>query len=253
MNVVKIMGGLGNQLFQYAIGQKLKQYDSIGYDISYYSSEINKNGDVPHRDLLLPWLVDGLVFSDQEDRERVNQWEYDPSKVYQNKYFWGDWQKAKFFEGVDLGIHLDEGLMSTNDIINEGFVMFDFIQSLESVAIHVRRTDYEGLGWLLPMNYYKRAIERIQQKVNNAIFFVFSDDIPWCQENIQVPDGYYLHYAGPLTDFYLMSQCKHQIIANSFFSFWAAYLNPNPEKIVIYPENWICTSNPCEGLNWEGL
>ena len=245
MNVVKIMGGLGNQFCQYAIGKYLEQFDSVGYDISYYDSEINKNGSVAHRELLLPKFVDNLVFASQEDRERVNQWEFEKGKPYENKFFFGDWQKADFFKGIDLGIHVNEDIMSEE----ARAVLEDIRRHKDSVAIHVRRTDYETLGWELPLDYYREAIEKTYSFPGFMNYYIFTDDPEWCRENFW---GRVEHF-DELTDFYLMNQCKHQIIANSTFSFWAAYLNNNPDKKVIYPKEWRCTSNPCEGLPWIGV
>ena len=244
MNVVKIMGGLGNQLFQYAIGKHLEQFDSIGYDVSYYESSINKDGSVPHREFLLPLFVKGLIFEEQGGRERVNQWEYDHNKTYVNKYFFGDWQKANFFKDVDLGIELKEKHIDKNakETLKE-------ILNNNSVAIHVRRTDYANFGWMLQRDYYLKAIDEICSREEKPIFYIFTDDVQWCKDHLTAQ---IVHY-DEITDFYLMSHCKHQIIANSTFSFWAAYLNDNENKKVVYPENWLCTSNPCEGLPWIGI
>ena len=246
MNVVKIMGGLGNQLFQYAVAKHLEQYDEIGLDITYYDSDINKNGDVPHRDFLLPCFVDGLVYAEQETRPRVNQWNYDKDKPYTDSWFFGDWQKYDFFKDVELDIRL-----KAKYITKGARKLAEQMQKEDSVSIHIRRTDYEGLGWLLGLDYYTRAVDRIKGLIDNPVFYIFSDDIIWCSENLKT-DGLCIRF-NELMDFWLMSKCKHNIIANSSYSFWAAYLNENADKHVIYPQNWICTKNPCEGLSWEGL
>ena len=246
MNVVKIMGGLGNQLFQYAIAKHLEQYDTIGLDITYYDSDINKDGSVPHRDFLLPCFVDNLVYAEQETRPRVNQWQYDQDRAYTDSWFFGDWQEYNFFKDAKLNIRLKDKYITkgARKLANK-------MQGENSVAIHIRRTDYEGLGWLLSLDYYDRAIKRIKSLVDNPTFYLFSDDILWCSENLTT-DGICIRF-NELIDFWLMSKCKHNIIANSSYSFWAAYLNENADKHVIYPQNWICAKNPCEGLSWEGL
>lgn len=246
MNVVKIMGGLGNQLFQYAIAKHLERYDSIGLDITYYDSEINHNGDVPHREFLLPCFVDDLVYAEQENRPRVNQWEYDKNRAYTDSWFFGDWQKASFFADADLKLRLKEKCLDRDTIkLSETF------QRENSVAIHVRRTDYNHLGWTLDESYYDRAIQRINELIPNPVFYVFSDDLGWCIDHFE--DIKIFVSKGELADFWLMSKCKHNIIANSSYSFWSAYLNENPDKVVIYPKNWICSANPTEGLEWEGV
>lgn len=247
MNVVKIMGGLGNQLFQYALAKHLEHYDSIGLDITYYDSEINHNGDVPHREFLLPCFVDDLVYAEQENRPRVNQWEYDKNRAYTDSWFFGDWQKASFFADADLKLRLkDEYITKGARVITRA------LQDENSVAIHIRRRDYINLGWTLDLDYYDRAIERIKSLTPNPVFYLFSDDIAWCIDNLEFDFKFYVCY-DELIDFWLMSKCKHNIIANSSYSFWSAYLNENPDKVVIYPKNWICSANPTEGLEWEGV
>ena len=128
MNVVKIMGGLGNQLFQYALSRHLAQYDEIAYDITYYQSEENIKGLVfLHRDFLLPCFDVGelkIVFADMDGRPRINQWEYDTNKHYTNCWFWGDWQKASYFCDVNIdinGAHLQTLYQDAN-----GYFSYEF-------------------------------------------------------------------------------------------------------------------------------
>ena len=234
MNVVKIMGGLGNQLFQYAFAQSIKKCDEIGFDITYYDSHFNNSPDIAHREFLLPCFVDDLKYSTEDGLTRVNQWEYDQNKPYYNSFFFGDWQKVSFFKDIDLGIKLkDEFINSRCRKIGAA------MQYENSVAIHVRRTDYINLGWDLSLEYYKEAIGTLWQKIQRPVFYVFSDEPFWLVDNLPELKMHVIH-EDTLTDFWLMSQCKHHIIANSTFSFWPAYLNENPDKIVIYPKDWKC-------------
>ncbi len=237
MNVVKIMGGLGNQLFQYAFAQSLKKYDEIGFDATYYDSHFNNSPDIAHREFLLPCFVDDLKYSTEDGLTRVNQWEYDQNKPYYNSFFFGDWQKVSFFKDIELGIKLKDEFIS--DYARE---IAAKMQKQNSVSIHVRRTDYIKLGWVLEDDYYTRAIETIRGKFEEACtFYVFSDEAtPYLFE--KMPLNVFYICGDTLNDFWLMSQCKHHIIANSTFSFWPAYLNKNPDKIVIYPKDWKCPS-----------
>ena len=240
MNVVKVMGGLGNQLFQYAFAKSLEKYDEIGLDITYYDSEFNHCDDIAHRDFLLPHFVDNLVYADQGSRTRINQWEYISDQRYNESFFFGDWQKMSFFEGVDLHIRQKEGH------INEGSrEIAAKMQKENSVSIHIRRTDYLKFGWELDVSYYRRAMETIKQQVPDPVFYVFTDDPAWAYENLSDPGIIYCH-GDTLNDFYLMTKCKNNIIANSSYSFWAAYLNENPEKKIIYPADWKCCPNPVD-------
>ena len=250
MNVVKIMGGLGNQLFQYALSRHLAQYDSIGYDITYYQTEDNIKGiKYPHRDFLLPCFDVGnleIVNAEADGRQRINQWEYDPDARYTNCWFWGDWQRAGYFRDVNIDIHLKYELLTYEMLIKA-----EEMSRCNSVAVHVRRTDYAKYDWLLDKAYYVRAYKRAKKRISEPKFYIFSDDPEWCKDNL--PGGQIVHM-DELEDFWLMSKCKHQIIANSTYSFWAAYLNTNPEKVVIYPKDWhIAINHPVDCLQWEGV
>lgn len=247
MNVVKVMGGLGNQLFQYAFAKSLEKYDQSALDITYYDSWYNHCKDIAHREYLLPCFIDGLVYGEEEDRPRVNQWEYNKDQEYKNCFFFGDWQKASFFDGLDLGIKLKE-----EHITDDARALAKQMRQENSVAVHIRRTDYEKFNWFLDMSYYVEAVEKIKRAVNDPQIYIFSDDIGWCVSNLDFHVREFV-MKGELLDFWLMSQCKHNIIANSSYSFWAAYLNENPEKIVIYPKGWKCCENPVDCLDWRGI
>lgn len=230
MNVVKIMGGLGNQLFQYAFARSLG--GDVGLDVSYYTSNYNNRPDIAHRDYRLPCFVDSIVYGTEKGHERVNQWEYDRNREYKDCHFFGDWQKMSFFDGLGLNIKLKDECIS-----ELAKIWAEQMREENSVAIHIRRTDYINLGWMLGMDYYERAEKLIREKVKNPQIYVFCDD-----KLLIVPyrDKTFIHLS-ELDDFYLMTQCKHNIIANSTYSFWAAYLNEN-ENIVIYPADWKCPS-----------
>lgn len=244
------MGGLGNQLFQYALSRHLAQYDSIAYDITYYQSEENIKGLVfLHRDFLLPCFDVGdltITYADMDGRHRINQWEYDMNAQYKNCWFWGDWQRASYFSDVNIDIRLKDEY-----ITDEMRGIAEEMSRCNSVAIHVRRTDYAVYNWILDRSYYVRAFKRIKKRVPEPVYYIFSDDPEWCK--VHLPCGQIIHMK-ELEDFWLISQCKHQIIANSTYSFWAAYLNKNPDKVVIYPKDWnIAINHPVDCLPWEGV
>lgn len=248
MNVVKIMGGLGNQLFQYAFSRSLEKYDDVALDISYYESHFNHSEDIAHREYLLPCFVDGLKYAEEDDRPRVNQWEYELGKPYKDSFFFGDWQKMSFFEGLDLGIRLKDELISEH-----ARKIAEKMAKENSVSIHVRRTDYIDLGWALDMSYYARAIDKIRENVQNPVFYAFSDDPSWALDGLLPRIGAISIHEDELNDLWLMSQCKHNIIANSTFSFWSAYLNEN-KGMVIYPADWIMASPvDIQKERWTGV
>ena len=122
------------------------------------------------------------------------------------------------------------------------------MNSTNSVSVHIRRGDYairdttRAFHGLLPLSYYESSIRKIAETIDKPIFYIFSDDIAWVEKNLQIP--YPLQFVHTAEDGYeavdlkLMSSCKHNIISNSTFSWWAAWLNEHPAKIVIAPPHW---------------
>ena len=129
--------------------------------------------------------------------------------------------------------------------------MKQHIINVNAVSVHIRRGDYlsehfkDGFGSCCPIDYYLRSIRFIKKKTVNPLFVFFSDDMEWVKENIIEENAIYVdhnHEFDAWQDMYLMSQCKHNITANSSFSWWGAWLNVNPQKIVISPARWWATS-----------
>ena len=145
-------------------------------------------------------------------------------------------------------------------ISNKNLSLAKTIRETNSVSIHVRRGDYlMEIGWdTCNLEYYNKAIKYIEQILPHCTFYVFSDDILWCMKNLT--NKYNFIYVDwnkgndSWQDMYLMSQCKNNIIANSTFSWWGAWLNNNPQKIVITPSIWFNDRNPndCDIIpdNW---
>lgn len=251
MNVFKLKDGLGNQLFQYAASKMLEKHGPIAYDISFYESDYNVKGlEFLPKDFLLPYFVDDLPIEPIGDRPCVPEWEYDPKNDYNEVYFFGDWQKTHYFKDLKLNIHLKEECIS--DVMQR---IAEEMQQCNSVAVHVRRTDYAVYNWLLPHSYYVRAEDYIRRSVEDPVYYIFADDMDYVKATPPVGgEKRYIH-TDPVGDFWLMSQCKHQIIANSTFSFWAAYLNEHKSSIIVYPYNWVIPLNPLDWVrnNWKGV
>ncbi|MGI4885361.1 MAG: alpha-1,2-fucosyltransferase [Janthinobacterium lividum] len=156
---------------------------------------------------------------------------------FQNEFYFNDFQRIikhdfEFKESFIDQLNLELGLK---------------MQREESVSLHIRRGDYLGKRFVAPVDYYKRAIDYFLQKLNSPSFYIFSDDPEWAKDNI-IFDGncnYVTHnkFDNSYKDMYLMSKCKHNIIANSSFSWWGAWLNDNEDKIVISPTNWFPEKN----------
>lgn len=280
MNKVAIYGGLGNQMFQYALCIALNQKGVKSrilfthYLYSFYHTGFNLGNvfsikfDLPS--LILNWiLVHGEFFyknrisgfflkrilvSYQEKKNKYlekEEFEFDPEVFNQKeKILVGTWQAEDYFRDIKEIILREYNFRTPTDKIN--MELIEKIVNSNSVSIHVRRGDYLNdrwkniLGVIRGTVYYDNAISFINSKVKNPEYFVFSDDIKWAKENLVLDNCTYVdHNKGrnSYIDMYLMSICKHNIIANSTFSWWAAWLNVNPKKIVTIPEKWIIGKN----------
>lgn len=165
---------------------------------------------------------------------------------HKNELFMGTWQSEKYFSNALCEVReqfkFKTALISTQteNVLNE-------LNNLNAVSIHIRRGDYlspqyvNGFGNVCTIDYYKRAIEYINLKTENPYFYIFTDDKTWVTENFNIANScFVVHNTGSDSwqDMFLMSNCKHNIIANSSFSWWGAWLNKNPDKIVIAPQKW---------------
>jgi len=273
MIISKVIGGLGNQMFQYAIARSIavKNNDSFRLDISdfdnyslhngYRLNLFNINAEVAMQDDItsLKGKV-SLVYKVLKKLKlyKVNTY-YKEKEItildqnvfkYNDIYLDGYWQNELYFNDVrDLLLKeftLKAGITSTL------IPTLDKIESSESVSIHVRRGDYlnhPDVG-VLDIDYYKRAIKLILDRTQSPAFFVFSNDIEWCKENFDFIDNcQFVQQVGTeLDDMTLMSKCTHNIIANSSFSWWGAWLNNKKDRIIIAPKKWMAI-NP-NNYNW---
>ncbi len=168
------------------------------------------------------------------------------NKVTGNCYLIGSFQSELYFD--DIKSEIVKEFEFKEDLVGENKLTELLIKSTNAVAIHVRRGDYlyshnVDIHGVCSIDYYAKAIGYIKNQINNCTFFVFSDDIEWTQHNLNFGDSqkyFIVHNNGSnsYNDMRLMSLCKHNIIANSSFSWWGAWLNQNPDKIVIAPQKW---------------
>lgn len=276
MIVTQLTGGLGNQMFQYALGRALSLkhgtgllFDTRPFDYQQYSdtkrsyelyvfdlpgrvaneSELKKWG-IPNRFKVLinRYLKLGLdPYPKYYLKERGHRFQREILMCPDNHYLSGFWQSEKYFKRIRSTIITDfEGREKKISRLNKSLA--DRINSTESVSIHVRRTDYvtnssaKVYHGVCSIQYYKKAMNHVEKKVKKPVYFVFSDDPVWAKDNIKSRHKtiYISHNRGREAheDIRLMSQCQHNIIANSSFSWWGAWLNQNKDKIVIAPKKW---------------
>lgn len=282
MIIIQMMGGLGNQMFQYAL---YCQFKSMGIDVKV-DDEAGFKEDKQRNPALAPF---GIVYEKADPKEiikmrdsslaftarvrrkifgRHNHSYFEENKLFQSKIFdWdniyleGYWQSEKYFPDVGERLKAEFGLDRLRSCREKGYGLsaqaescLTRIEETRSVSIHVRRGDY-----LLPENqalfgnictdcYYENAMKAITDKYPDCTFYLFSNDT-----DSDWTDGWLKAHANGINEIVpirlpdekdyealaLMSRCKHNILANSSFSWWASYLNDNPEKTVIAPEKWL--------------
>ncbi len=264
MIIVRLRGGLGNQLFQCAAAFSLAAHHRVELksDLYTYQKHPLRKYELHHFNITIPeasreevhrftgsnFIVRYLnkknnYFNCPEVFAQPHYHFYEdffslPSSIYLSGY----WQSEKYFTNVASDLRkmitpLEPLDQKNTDLINT-------IRSCDSVAVHIRRADYTKSGFFstLDMSYYRRAFEAIQKKIDNPRYFIFSDDIAWSRQELSDLDGatFVDHNKGndSFKDLVVMSACKNQVIANSTFSWWAAWLNDNPGKMVIAPQTW---------------
>lgn len=264
--IVNMACGLANRMFQYSYYLYLKK---LGYDarIDYYTSAKLAHERVAWNDIFPKALYhkasiwdlmktgggDSLLsklrrkyFNSMCQVKYLKAFEAPlPDKNGRSVYMMGVFQNAEVVESVD---QLIQGVFSFRPFSDErNLSLMRDIQANNSVAIHVRKgMDYTRISYYkdtCPIEYYINAVEYIKNRIHNPKFYVFTDNVEWVEKNF-TDFPYTLVKGNPVTgwgshyDMQLMSLCSHNIISNSTYSWWGAYLNKNKEKIVILPEVW---------------
>lgn len=279
--IIKMSGGLGNQMFQYALYRQLlaqgkpakiddvTEYQGIGVREKHLRQAFGITYEKCTREELVA-LTDAYMDIWSRIRRKItgrktrsymeHQFNYDEAVFQQEAaYFEGCWQTEKYFSGIKR--ELLEAFTFRCEIDDNNRRFLEQIQTTESVSIHIRRGDYltgavQNLyGNICTDEYYERAMKRIQERVPDVFYYVFTNDIPWAKKHLQGEQYAIVDCNDESTgylDMMLMSHCKHNIIANSSFSWWAAWLNRNPEKIVIAPDRWLngkdCSDIYCDNV-----
>lgn len=163
-----------------------------------------------------------------------------------NTFFWGGWHNEEYFKPIQEMIRNKYQFKIDEIGIDNDMVLGD-INSTNSISIHIRRGDYfkpelrNIFGEICTVDYYQNAIKYIDEHLVDPMYYIFTDDKEWVRKNITIKNSVLVDMnngANSWKDMYLMSRCKHNINANSTFSWWAAWLNPNEEKMVIVPEKF---------------
>lgn len=274
MIIVKLIGGLGNQMFQYAAGRRLAEKHSTilkldvtgfeEYKLHRYSLHCfqcweyiatkNEIENIIYQQGLVNKLKRKVSSKFKLQVPKNSNWIIEKQFNFDNQILDspnnilldGYWQTEKYF--ADITDILRSEFVVKYQQVPKNKEFANQINSTESVSFHVRRTDYiqnaltNQIHGTCDQDYYDRAVSYISDRISNPHLFIFSDEPQWAKDNLK--------YNFPTTvvdcndasrnyeDLRLMSSCKHNIIANSSFSWWAAWLNSNPSKIVIAPQKW---------------
>lgn len=273
MILVKLIGGLGNQMFQYATGRALAQrcgvpllldasgfahYDLRRYELDELSiqarpaseDELARAGVVASAPTLVNRVKRALGIQRPTNVLREASFTYDArvEAAQAPVYLDGYWQSERYFVGIADLLRKEFTLKAPADDANAEMANQIAAAGTKAVSLHIRRGDYVNnphtaqYHGVCSLDYYRAAVDHVAARVTDPHFFVFSDDHAWVSQNFKLP------YAATLVnvngadrgvwDMALMKACRHHIIANSSFSWWGAWLNPAADKIVVAPERW---------------
>jgi hypothetical protein len=290
MIYIKLISGLGNQLFQYAIGRQIaiERNVELKLDLSFFENQSLRSFRLDY------FNIEAEIASISEVKNFLNMdkanslssylrrkterylpkyrrkyfkedewWVYEPDifKVSKNTYIDGYWQHYKYYTKLPNQILREITLKNECKDSDLCHLIDSISNSSSSVSIHVRRGDYitdidaNNLMGVLPITYYNDAIRYIKNKVNHPCFYIFSDDLDWVKKNMRIDAPTVLVDIEDGNKDYIeldvMSRCKHNIIANSSFSWWGAFLNKHPAKIVIAPSKWVVPKAANDKINLQ--
>ncbi len=274
MITVRLSSGLGNQLFQYSFALYLKEKynQEVRFDSNRFRFEDSRKIEIaifkPNFDrvnnskLFTNYL--GIIYrlklflfkikpSNRYIKDKIlfESPTIDPSKNY---YFDGYWQTDYYVSKIKNQANF------LNPIDSMPLLIENYISEIvkgNSVALHIRRGDYFSPLYVnrygvCNVNYYSKAINYIQTNVENPNFFVFSDDLDWVRNNLDLPENTVFIKNEKINSYWyilLISKAKHNIISNSTFSWWGAYLNENKDKIIISPDKWMLDTDATIALD----
>lgn len=258
MIITKISDGFGNQLFMYACGYAISKRlnKKLFLDITYLDNNNIRSFELDKFNIFYNKLITTRAVKFYVFRVIIRKlihffmrscfslfkekypYVYDNNilKITNNTYIEGYWQCEKYFK--DYRVDILNMLTPTFKLSVGCQNYIKRVQKNNSVAIHLRRGDYVNLGLCLDISYYCKAIGKVKNYISNPVFYVFSDDILYAKKIFNEENGFifveYKSENSTIEDLLIMKECKNIIIANSTYSWWAAWLNNNPNKIVIY-------------------
>ena len=271
MIYVRIRGGLGNQLFQYSAARSLadRLNVNLGLDTREYNAnspfemglkhfniraEFNPKGLMKHKKNGFSKYILDIALGNHKNVYKETNLGFNnlfhslPNKTYLKGY----WQSEKYFENNKKNVFEDLRIIAPQS--KKNIKISENISKTNSVSLHIRRGDYVTNSsynmkhGTCSLDYYKRSVDYLSKSLNkNFTIFAFSDDPEWVFKNLKLPmDIQFIDHNSSkknYEDLRLMSQCNHNIIANSSFSWWGAWLNKSPKRTIISPKEWYIDKN----------
>ncbi len=271
MIITKLSGGIGNQMFQYAFGRNVANHLNTELKLDITEYEINKNRNfslnffntekniatkneirnfIPKNKFSkkIKYTLNSIIplkWKKNINQEKIKT-KISFNNISDNTYIEGYWQNEFYFKNIKDIIKKEFTLKKS--IIDKYKNIIHDIQNNNSVSIHIRCKDYlsnkhQKIYNNLSLDYYNNAVQNFK---GNYKYFIFSDDINWVKNNLQLPYSKIFISQNNTKDYeelILMSMCQNNIIANSTFSWWGAWLNKNKKKVVIAPKKWFVDEN----------
>ncbi len=271
MILMRLQGGLGNQLFQYGAAKALSSLLNRPFKLETITSlQKDKQRKIALHDLQTNFEL--------ADKKEIEEFVYFPTlyrhkpgffsrfgkNIYREPHFHFDnnffqlndpvfldgfWQSHLYFKDIEATIRQDFTVKPEliKNVIEKG----KELENKPSIAVHIRRGDFlnpkiAAYHGILNALYFEKAIGLIKDKIPGVFVYFFSDDVEWVKQNLAIDKNTELISSftkSAIEDFYLMTKCRHNIIANSSFSWWPAWLNENPGKIVIAPQKWFAKTD----------
>jgi len=277
MIIVQLQGGLGNQMFQYALGRKLSLHHKteLKLDLTFLLDRTPKE-NFTYRNYELGKFNICATIASESDLKRY-RWKDSKNRIYRrlnafirypfqrvvkeknfhfdekalncpaNTYLSGYWQSYKYFSDIENVIRSDFSFPETITSKNRS-VADNIMSSVNSICVYVRRGDFvtnpNTTHGVCGKEYFFKAMSFMKEKIRNPQIYVFSDDMEWCRSNLIFDNPtFFVNFDGNSQAYlHLLSLCKHFIIPNSTFGWWAAWLSSCPDKIIAAPKKWF--NNP---------
>ncbi|MEE1233059.1 MAG: alpha-1,2-fucosyltransferase [Phocaeicola sp.] len=273
MRLIKMTGGLGNQMFIYAFYLRMRKlFPNVRIDLSDMMHYRVHNGYELHHIFQLPKdefcinqkvkkVIEFLFFQTILERKQTSQEAFWKPRFWPLVYFKGFYQSEDFFRDIKEDVRRAFTFDSSKAVERSRMMALQIQNDSNAVSLHIRRGDYlqpkhwEAIGRICQLSYYRNAIAEMEKQVSSPHYYVFSDDLDWVKENLPLTNATYIDWnrgADSWQDMMLMSCCRYHIICNSTFSWWGAWLDTHPEKVVVLPEQWTSQVDSRSFLSREG-